>query len=227
MKKRFITSENAHQLGKLQSARSYGDREIIIMWDELTKKQKNVVENINVDVEIRTSDPSTVPDKWSGNITKMGSEVDHQAMVKMIIANPSRTDVYEMLVEDDPPEPLMLWWLGHVFSDIDYAQMLADACHYGLFKTDTDYLWGTVAFGVDSGVGKFSWPDSTQDIKDQDLFEEVLEKFDYREKELRLVWEDVRGEAKGWVDEGKVDEPEVDDGSGGDDGVGQSSLLDL
>lgn len=225
----FISSHNISKLAKVQSTRSHVSRDnVVLLWDELNRKERAIAENIDIDVDVHTSDPSTVPDKWKDSITRLPGGVDHIDIVKNVIANPSRIDVYETLVEEDPPQPLMLWWLQHVFNDPEYAKTLADICHYSLFKTDTNHLWGAIAFGVEAGVGKFSWPDTSSDIPkaEQEAYNEALEKLDIREKELQVVWDDVKdvvGELL--VDQTEVrEEPEenVEDVS-----VTQSSLLDL
>lgn len=224
----FISSDNVHQLSKVQSAKSYGsDRDVVLLWDELTKKQRNIAENIDIDLEVHTSEPSSVPDKWSDSIKVVGEDTDNIEMVKYLISNPNREDVYEMLQDEDPPEPLMLWWLSHTIRDHDFMKDLADVCHYGLFKADTDYLWGVVAFGVDGGVGKFGWPNSSKDRSksEQELFDEAVEELDIPEKELDILWDDVKGEVRAWIsgesDEGDQASP---DESSRDN---QSSLLDL
>lgn len=229
----FISKHNVGQFGKIQSAKAYGNREdIVILWDELTKKQKGIAEHIDIDVsEVQTSDPSSVPDKWSGCVSEMESEMSHIEMIKNIVANPARGDVYDMLVEEDPSEPLMLWWLEHVFNDEEFAIKLADICQHALFKTDSDYIWSVVAYGVEAGVGKFSWPEKSNKLPkgEQELKKEMLEQMDIREKELDLAWDGIKMKAEEMLEDSTGREAEeLDDGmEDSSEARNQSSLLDI
>lgn len=231
----FISSDNIHQLAKVQSANQFSSRDVVILWDELSQKERNIAENIDVEVEVHTSDPSSVPDKWSDNIVQESDGLGHLDMVKNIISNPDRETVYEMLLDEDPPEPLILWWISHTIPDQEYMKKVADACHYGLFQSDTKYLWGALAYGVEAGVGKFSWPESSEEAvpdSEQELFDDLIEEYGFRKKELRLAWGDVGNFAEEWAGGGSA---ENDEGVGGGEDDkdrsqrdrGQSSLLDV
>ena len=226
----FIGSHNVHKLSKVQSAASYGNREdVVILWDELNKKEQSIASNINIDVEVQTSEPSSVPDKWKDSIVEVEGSIDHLDIVKNLIANPSRLDVYDMMLEENPPQPLILWWVEHVFNDKEYAIKLSDICHYSLFKTDVEHLWGTVVFGIEAGKGKFSWPDSSSSMAkgERQEFEEVLEAIDVPEKELELAWDDVKNEAANWLNDPEPDSEEVEEEVSDRAHGSQSSLLNI
>lgn len=239
----FIGSNNIHRFGKIQNAAAYGERdEVALLWDELTKKQKGIAENIDIDLKVHTSDPSSVPEKWNDDIVQDAEPgLDTTDIVKFTIANPSRIGVYEMLLEEEPPEPLLLWWIENSFHDADYSMMLSDVCHHGLFRTDKKFIYATVAFGVDAGVGSFSWPESGKEPKEvEQVKERLCEEHGWRRKELDEAWDEVKSLVPDWthLDDAEVDalgversDDQTADSTDGDvgDGEGQraSSLLDF
>lgn len=218
----YITNENIKQYAKIKGTTSMVERdEVVLMWDELDREGKRLARNhIEIDdITVITSDPYNVPDKWNDNIKKEGEEMQAPDIIKQVIANPSRVDVFDLLMEQDPPVPLMLWWVNVCFSDPDYFKHLAEVCHKGLFKTDSRYIWGTMAFGVEDGRGKFHWP--SNDDGDSELMKEVIEKLDAPEKEVRLAWDSVEGFAEELLDDrnaesdGNTDDSEPTRGTGG------------
>lgn len=141
----------------------------------------------------------------------------------MITVNPSRIDVYELLQRENPPEPLVLWWLARVYSEPEYFKRLADACHYGLFKTDTKFLWATIAFGVEGGVGRFHWPESEKESQEvKNLKKEIAEKHGIRKNEVDKLWYRIDDIAEQLVAEEESEETEEEP-----EESNQSSLLDL
>lgn len=226
--KTYITSDNIGKFAKVQNAQAMASRgNIVLMWDELDRSQKRLArKHIDIpEIEVHTSDTYKVPDKWSDNVIEAESDPEATDLIKQVIANPSRYDVYEQLVENDPPEPLMLWWANVCFSEQDYFELLAEVCRYGLFRTDTKYLWAVMAFGVEPGRGKFYWPESEGlPPEEKSVKKKVLEKFDIPEKELELAWDDVKkqlaesvelteGEAEAFGVEVEADEDDEDSGS--------------
>jgi len=213
MNKLYITSENISKFAKVQGASSMGSRgDVVLMWDELDREGKKLAKHIEIeDIEVRTSDPYNVPDKWNDNVTELDSDPEAFDLIKQVIANPSRADVFDLLLEEDPPEPLMLWWANVCFSDPDYFKHLADVCWHGLFRTDTRYLWGAMAFGVEHGEGKFHWPSSGDE--DAEIKSEILEEYDVSERELEKAWSYVGDHAGRWVSSGSSDDEDGGDGS--------------
>jgi len=62
----YITSENVTQYAKVQNTKTHvGRDEVRIMWDELSKRERELAENIDIDLKVFTSEPHTVPQKWS------------------------------------------------------------------------------------------------------------------------------------------------------------------
>ena len=231
----YIGSDNVDQFSKVQGARSYIERdEVVLLWDELNRRQRRVAKSIDIDIKVQTNDPSSVPDKWTDDIEQVGETIDTTDIVKMVIANPARRDVFELLKDEDPPEPLVLWWLNNTFDDPDYFQTLSDACLYALFRGDNTYLWAAIAFGVEGGVGRFRWPESDKDSRElKQVKKKVREKFDIREKELELAWGELgeqlarkveltENQAEALGIEVTENEEEDEDESGP-----QTSLLDL
>lgn len=239
--KTFITSENAAKFAKVQSAASYADRgEIIICWDELDKKQKKQVKHIDIDeVTVYTSDPRSVPDKWSDHVVEQEAEPETVDLVKQIIANPARADVYELLVTHDPPEPLILWWLDKTYSDQEYFRLVADSCLYSLFKGNNRYLWATIAFGVEAGVGSFHWPQSEKDDpKEKKLKQRLVDELGIPKKEVELAFEDVKHLIPQWIDvdeetaeavgiDATITDEDEDSEEDGDEVSRPGSLLDV
>lgn len=220
----YISSDNIGRYAKLQGANSYVNRdEVVVLWDELDRKGRNLAKNITTDVKIQTSDPRSVPDKWKDDIISTDPGPDTVDLVKMLIANPARHEVYEMLVEEEPPEPLLIWWVKQVFYDADYYDLLSEACLYGLFRGDKDYLMAAIAFGIEAGEGRFHWPESQkEDQETKELKQNIIDEHGYPRKEVDLAWDYVKVDAHTWVGHDES-EPEVDEGSGGQ----SRSLLDL
>ena len=192
----YITNENIKKYAKVQGASPIVDRrKVIIMWDELDAEGKRLARNhIEIDeVEVETSDPYNVPDKWKDCINEREGELEASDLIKQVIANPSRSDVYDILMDNQPPEPLMLWWLNVCFSNPDYFELLAEACTQGLFRTDTRYLWGAVAFGVDAGEGKFYWPSKDDGLtkEEKEAQKTLIEEYNIPKKEVELAWDEV------------------------------------
>lgn len=207
----YITNENIKKYAKVQGTSAMVERDqVVLMWDELDREGKRLAKkHIEIeDIEVVTSDPYNVPDKWNDNVRKEGEEMQAPDMIKQVIANPSRADVFQMLMDQDPPEPLMLWWVDVCFSDPDYFKVLADTCHHGLFKTDPRYLWGTIAFGVEDGEGRFHWPSNDDDTVNPELKKEALKNWEAPEKEVSLAWDTL----------GRLADELVDHESGTDDG---------
>lgn len=190
----YVTSDNVSTFCKVQSATGFADRgEVILAWDDFDSSQKKLAKNIDIDeLKVRTTDPRSVPNKWKDNIVEEDSDPDAVDFIKQIIANPARHDVYQLLKDYDPPEPLILWWIDKTFTDDEYFNKLAAACRYGLFKGDNRYLWAVVAFGVDAGVGRFHWPDSEKDpAAKKSIKQKLVDKYDVRPKEVDVLWDDV------------------------------------
>jgi len=239
VEKTYITSENVATFAKVQNAAGFADRgDVVLAWDELDREEKKLAKNIDIDeLKVRTTDPRNVPDKWTDNIVEDDAEPDAIDFIKQIIANPARYDVYEILKDYDPPEPLMLWWVDKCFSDADYFRILGEACRYGLFKGDTKYLWAAMAFGVDAGEGRFRWVQSDDESQEEkELKQKILEQYDIREKELELLWEDVKPFVGEWMrddpEEIGIDSPDhgrelSDDEEGGNRDGNTQSLLDM
>lgn len=236
MNKTYISNENISTFAKVQSAGGFADRgEIVLVWDSLNRSQKNLAKNINIDgLKVRTSDPRSVPDKWNDSIVEEDAEPEAVDFIKQIIANPARYDVYEMLKDYDPSEPLMLWWIEKTFTDEEYFKVLSEACRYGLFRGDTKYLWAAIAFGVDAGVGRFHWPESDKEPKEiKSVKKKLVEEREIDKHELDKIWEFVRDDIQDYVEiseaeakqlgiEWEEPEPEEDD-----DESEKTSLLDF
>lgn len=239
--KTYITSQNIKTFARVQNASSYVNRgEVVLAWDELSRSEKNLAKNIDIDdVVIRTSDPRSVPNKWEDNIDKQAASLDAVDFTKQLIANPDRYSVYELLVDHDPPEPLMLWWIDKCFKDPEYFGILGDACWYGMFRGNNEYLWAAMSFGVDSGIGSFRWPSSDKEAPEKkSIKKKIVDELGVPEKEIDILWDDVKGQVHEWVEvtpeeaeflgvEDK-DSPDddIDDTDDPDEGQ-QSSLLDL
>lgn len=219
----FITNGNITQFAKVQGANSYVKRdEVVLLWDELDKEGKELAKNIEIDLKVETEDPSSVPDKWNDSVEKVGDTIDTTEIIKMITVNPSRIDVYELLQRENPPEPLVLWWLARVYSDPEYFKRLSDICHYGLFKTDTKFLWSTIAFGVEAGVGRFHWPDSEKDSQEvKSLKKEIAEKHGISKIEVDKLWYRINDIAEQLITEEEPEEVEEEENTV------PSTLLDL
>lgn len=189
--KTFITSENIGTFAKVQNAAGFADRgEVVLVWDDLDTSDKKLAEHIGVDLKVRTSDPRSVPDKWQDDIIEEDKDPEEVDMIKQVIANPGRLDVYEILCEYSPSEPLMLWWLDKTFTEPDYFELLSDVCYHALFQTDSKYIWAVTAFGVDSGKGRFHWPESDKDSPaEKSVKKKVAEEYGMRRNELEKVWE--------------------------------------
>lgn len=237
----FITSDNVAKYAQLQGTSSFTDRgEVVLVWDELSRSEKNLAKNIEMDdIQVRTSDPRSVPDKWTDNIVEEDGSPEAVDLIKQVIANPARYDVYTMLEVNDPPEPLMLWWLDKTFSDPDYFMRLSDVLEHALFMTDTKYIWAVVAFGVDAGEGRFYWPESEKETKaEKSVKEKVADKYGMRKSEVEKVWECVPAIESGEGMDLSEDEAKVlgvtlersqdqDEKSPDEEEGRQSSLLDL
>lgn len=230
----FIDSTNINQFAKVQNAASYVQRDdVVLLWDDLSKKQRRVAKNIDIDLTVETSEPDSVPDKWKNNIDQVGDTLDTLDIVKMIIANPARKDVYELLQREKPPEPLVLWWLNHVYSDPDYFQLLADICHYGLFKTDTDYLWATIAFGTEAGVGRFHWPESEKESSTiKNIKSKIAEEQEMDRHEVDKLWDSIKDMAPELAELTEIEYEElglepVQEEQEEEEPKTQSSLLDI
>lgn len=185
----FIGGDNVETFASIGGTSNYVNRDkVVILWDELDKNQKKLAERIDIDVEVQTENPSTVPDKWRDSVVEVGDNISNIDIVKHIIANPDREEVYELLKKEDPPEPLILWWLDKTFNDDEYMKLLAEVCFHGLFKSDTDYFWGVVAFGVEAGVGRFKWPESSSNSEKVDeIYEELFDEREVRLKEVEMA----------------------------------------
>lgn len=243
--KTYVTSDNVSTFAKVQNATGFADRgEVILAWDDLDSSQKKLAKNIDIDeIQVRTSDPRSVPNKWKDNIVEEDADPDAVDFIKQIIANPSRGDVYELLKDYDPPEPLILWWIDKTFTDDEYFEKLAEVCRHGLFKGNNRYLWAVVAHGVDANVGNFRWPESEKDPSEKkSIKQKIVDKHDVRPKEVEVLWDDVVEFADEGIELSDQEaqflgvEPEKGSTNGGhhgddnDDGCeesGTSSLLDF
>lgn len=234
-KKVYISSDNIGKYAKVQGASAMAQRdEIVLLWDELDKSEKKLArDHIEIpDVQVVTTDPYNVPDKWNDNIIEEDGDPEAHDLIKQVIANPNRKDVYDLLKEVDPPEPLMLWWADACFTEPEYFELLAEMCRYGLFRADTKYLWAVMAFGVEDGKGKFHWPSNDDTpAEEKKIKKKVLEEYDIREKELEEAWDDVKGLSGAWVelDEGEAEVvgAEVQEVSEEDGREASASLLDF
>lgn len=190
--KTFITSDNISTFAKVQNSAGFADRgEIVLVWDDLSKEGKRLAKNIGIDLKVRTSDPRSVPDKWQDDIVEEDKDPEEVDMIKQVIANPARMDVYELLCKYDPSEPLMLWWLDKTFTEADYFEKLAEVCHHALFQTDSEYIWAVAAFGVDAGRGRFHWPESDKESPvEKSVKDKLAEEYDMRRNEVDKVWDE-------------------------------------
>lgn len=234
-KKVYITSENIGKYAKVQGASAMAQRDdIVLLWDELGREGKRLArKHIEIpEIQVVTSDGYNVPDKWQDNIIEEESDPEAQDLIKQVIANPNRKDVYDLLQTNDPPEPLMLWWADACFTDPDYFQLLAEVCRYGLFRVDTKYLWAVMAFGTEDGNGKFHWPSSDDPpAEEQRVKDRLKEEYDFREKEVELAWDDIKELSAKWVDldesEAEAMGVEVQEVEEEDERAASSTLLDF
>lgn len=239
--KTFITSDNIKTFAKVQNAAGFTDRgEIILAWDDLDRSQRKLAKNIDIPLQVRTSDPRSVPNKWSDNIVKQDKDPEAVDFIKQIIANPSRYQVWEMLKDYNPPEPLILWWIDKTYTDDEYFARLAEACRYGLFRGDTKYLWAVVAFGVEEGRGRFHWPSGDkEDAIKKNLKQKVVDVQGIRPKEIDLLWDDVKHLVPEWVEitpeeadylglnYEEIEDPDPEEPEDDNEEPTASSLLDL
>lgn len=209
----YITGDNIEMFCKVQNAAGFAERgEIILAWDDLDGSQKKLAKNIDIeDIQVRTTDPRSVPKKWSDKIVEEDADPDAVDFIKQVIANPARQEVYQLLKDYDPPEPLMLWWIDKTFTDDEYFKLLAEACRFGLFRTDNKYLWAVVAFGVDVGVGSFRWPESEKEpAEKKSIKKKLVDEYGVRPKEVDELWDELEG-WKGWhATEIELSEAEAD-----------------
>jgi hypothetical protein len=207
--KTFIGSDNISTFAKVQGSSSYVDRgDIILLWDTLDASEKQLATNIDIELKVRTNDPRSVPDRWTDDIVEEDGDPEPVDLIKQVIANPARYDVYQLLVDYDPPQPLMLWWIDKTYTDMDYFGTMAEVCRYGLFKGDDKYVWAAMAFGVDAGVGRFRWPESDSESSHiESAIEKIADAYDMRQSELRKSKEHLAE----MVDPTKVDLDEAEE----------------